>query len=449
MGTSQGAITALEGVEQAASDPDLPNKRATRKGFRPIYLDATNFLLSDVRGALGPYLNVFLVTEQHWSLSSVGLVTTIGGLLGLAAQVPIGMAIDATRKKRAIVVAAIAVLAAGSTIIYIAPLFWPTLIANTLMAVVGDVFAPAIAAITLGLYTRQTLARRTGRNSAFDHAGNVAIALVAGAVGYYFSQRAVFLLVPLFASLAAAAILAIPSDAIDQSRARGADPRSRAQSSTSGGQAAPAAFKPAGWLALMKMRPLAIFGICALLFQFANAPLLTLVGQRLAAANPEWATALTSACIIAAQTMMIPMSMLVGWKADIWGRKPLLLAAFAVLPLRAVLYTVSDNTEWLLGVQLLDGVGAGIFLALTPLAVADIARGTGRYNMALGGIVTMQGIGGSLSGLAVGLIVDHLGYTAAFLTLGLIAAIAFVIFLLFMPETYEQPDDEPEVKPAT
>jgi len=38
-----------------------------------------------------------------------------------------------------------------------------------------------------------------GRNSAFDHAGNVAIALVAGAVGYAFSQRAVFLLVPFFA----------------------------------------------------------------------------------------------------------------------------------------------------------------------------------------------------------------------------------------------------------
>ena len=41
-----------------------------RKAFNPFSLDAVNFLLSDVRGALGPYLNVFLVTQQHWSQSA-------------------------------------------------------------------------------------------------------------------------------------------------------------------------------------------------------------------------------------------------------------------------------------------------------------------------------------------------------------------------------------------
>jgi len=132
---------------------------------------------------------------------------------------------------------------------------------------------------------------------------------------------------------------------------------------------------------------------------------------------------------------MMPISMVVGPVADSWGRKPLFLIAFAVLPVRALLYTFSDNTAWLLGVQLLDGVGWGIFSALMPLVVADITRGTGRYNMAMGGVVTMQGIGGSLSGLAAGLIVDHLGYSPAFLSLGLVAAIAGAVYLLLMPET--------------
>jgi hypothetical protein len=67
-----------------------------RKRFHAFSLDAVNFLLADVRGALGPYLNVFLVTQRHWSQSEVGLVTTIGGLLGLAVQTPIGAAIDET-----------------------------------------------------------------------------------------------------------------------------------------------------------------------------------------------------------------------------------------------------------------------------------------------------------------------------------------------------------------
>ena len=82
-----------------------------------------------------------------------------------------------------------------------------------------------------------------------------------------------------------------------------------------------------------------------------------------------------------------------------------------------MLYTLSDNSFWLIGVQVLDGVGAGIFGALTPLVIADIMRGTGRYNLAQGAIATVQGIGASLSGLAAGVIVDHFGYSAAFLAL--------------------------------
>src|ERR1700694_2052839 len=146
----------------------------------PFSLDAVNFLLADVRGALGPFLNVFLVTQQHWSQSEVGLVTTIGGLLGLAVQTPIGAAIDATRAKRGVIVLALAVLGIGAAIIFVWPSFWPVMIANRLTAVVGDIFGPAVGALTLGLYARKQLASRMGRNSAFDHAGNVAIAVLAG-----------------------------------------------------------------------------------------------------------------------------------------------------------------------------------------------------------------------------------------------------------------------------
>ncbi len=49
---------------------------AERKGFSPFSLDAVNFLAADVRGAIGPYLNVFLVTRQHWSQSEVGLASS-------------------------------------------------------------------------------------------------------------------------------------------------------------------------------------------------------------------------------------------------------------------------------------------------------------------------------------------------------------------------------------
>ena len=399
---------------------------ASRTGFRPASLDAVNFLLADVRGALGPYLNVFLVTQQHWSQTEVGWVTTLGGLLGLAVQTPIGAAIDATKAKRGAVVLALAVLAAGAAVIFAAPFFWPVLVANTLMAAVGDVFGPAVAALTLGLYARAQLARRMGRNSAFDHAGNVVIAVAAGAVGYLVSQRAVFLMVPVFAALAAVAVLSIPHGAIDQDRARGlGDGEAKSEDGVG----------PSGLSVLLRCRPLVVFALCAMLFHFANAPLLPLVGQKLAVSHPAWATAMISACIVAAQLIMLPVALIVGRTADRVGRKPILLIGFAVLPVRAVLYTLSNDAAWLIGVQLLDGVGAGIFGAITPLVIADLMRGTGRYNVAQGAVATVQGIGASASGLAAGVIVDHFGYSAAFLTSGAAACTALAALGLTMPET--------------
>jgi MFS family permease len=405
------------------------SKRTKQTGarFSPLSLDAVNFLLADVRGALGPYLNVFLVTQQHWSQAEVGLVTTLGGWLGLALQTPIGGAIDDTRRKRGVIILALAILAAGGVAIFAAPSFWPVMVANALMAVVGDVFGPAVAALTLGLVAKEALARRMGRNAAYDHAGNIAIAAVAGAVGWAFSQRAVFLLVPVFALLAAAATLSIPAAAIDQRRARGL--REAEDNADKRGDG------PASWKVLFECRPLVIFACCAMLFHFANAPLLPLVGQKLAMANKEWATAMMSSCIIAAQLVMLPIALLVGHTADSWGRKPLLLIGFGILPVRSILYILSDDPAWLIGVQLLDGVGAGIFGAITPLVAADLMRGTGRYNLALGAIATMQGVGASTSGLVAGLIVDHFGYSAAFVTLGACAAAALAALALAMPET--------------
>ncbi|MBV8805382.1 MAG: MFS transporter [Sinobacteraceae bacterium] len=397
-------------------------KAVPQRAFRPRSLDALNFLLADVRGALGPYLNVFLVTQRGWSQAAVGLVMTIGGLVGLAAQTPAGAIIDATRAKRGAIILALATTALGALVIFAAPSFWPVLTANTLLAVVGDVLGPAVAALTLGLFAHDQLAARMGRNGAFDHGGNVAIAAVAALVGWLFGQRAVFLLVPITAALACAAVLRIPAEAIDHRRARGADAECASPSTSS-------------WKVLIRCRPLVIFAVCAMLFHFANAPLLPLVGQKLAQANLRLATAMMSFCIIAAQLVMLPIALLAGRQADRGGRKLVLLIGFSILPVRAVLYTLSNDPLWLIGVQLLDGVGAGIFGVITPLIVADLMRGTGHYNLALGAITTAQGIGASTSALAAGLIVDHFGYKAAFLTAACVAALALAVLAAWMPET--------------
>jgi MFS family permease len=107
-----------------------------------------------------------------------------------------------------------------------------------------------------------------------------------------------------------------------------------------------------------------------------------------------------------------------------------------------VLYPFSDDPYWLLSVQLLDGVGAGLYGALFPLIVADLMEGTGRFNVALGAVMTAQGIGASLSTTLAGLIVVKAGYSAAFFTLAAIASVGLALFWLAMPETW-RPNKEP------
>ncbi len=242
-----------------------------------LSLDAINFLLADVRGALGPYLNVFLITQQHWSQSSVGLVTTVGGLLGLAVQTPIGAVIDATRWKRGIIMAALAVLGASASVIYAVPRFWPVMITNTLISVVGDVFGPAVAALTLGLCARTALARRMGRNAAFDHAGNVAIAAAAGAVGWAFSQRWSFRWCR--SSRAFAGRRAVHSKRRHRPRA-GTRRRCRGRRRA---KAAPASL----WRVLSGCRPLLTSAAARVVPPFQRCPLLPLVGQKLPPATAQ------------------------------------------------------------------------------------------------------------------------------------------------------------------
>jgi predicted MFS family arabinose efflux permease len=398
-------------------------------------LDCLNFFLADVRGGLGPYVGVFLITQAHWDQATLGGVLTVSGLLGITLHTPIGALIDATRAKRGLIVAGVALLAASGVAIVLAPV-WPVVLgADIGMAVLGAIFGPTVAAITLGLVLPGALAMRLGRNAAADRAGNIFIAGLAGFVGWWLSQRAVFYLVPLFACLSAAAVLAIPARAIDHERARGFAGAQEGES------------QPLAWRHLFESRPLLVLATSAALFHFANAPMLPMLGQKLALAHRGEETVWLSASIVTAQFVVIPVAMLVGAMADTWGRKPILLLGFAVLPIRGVLYTLSDDAIWLVAVQIFDGISMGIYGTLLPLILADVMRGTGRYNVSQGIVGTVQGVGGSLSNVAAGLIVVSHGYNAAFLALAAVAAAAFLLVLLALPETVTLQDGN-EREPA-
>src|ERR1019366_8789901 len=337
-------------------------------GMRLNALDWLNFFLADVRGGLGAYVNVYLLTRAQWSQAAIGAVLATSGLIGIMAHPAVDAFIDRTRAKRALIIAGALVLSGCGLAIVWLPVLPVVLVADIIMAVLGGVFAPTVAAITLGLCGREALAARLGRNAAFDRAGNVFIAAFIGVVGVAYSQEAPFYLAPLFAVLMTIAALSIPARAVDHDKARGLE---IADSHHHAGF-------PTGWRVLIGYRPLLVFAATAALFHFANAPMLPLVVQKLSLANPGWETGLTSAAIIVAQFATILMALLVT-RANALGRKPLLLLAFGALPLRGGLCMLFDDPSWLLAVQVLEGVGGGLFEALLPLVLADIMGGTGHY----------------------------------------------------------------------
>lgn len=388
-----------------------------------LSLDWINFLLADVRGGLGPYLNVFLVSEAGWSPATIGAVLTASGLIGIALHVPIGAFIDATRAKRGLLVGATWALAACGVAIALKPVLPIVVAADVTMAVLGAVFAPTVAAITLGLVGREALPGHLARNAAFDRVGNIFIAVLAGVVGTLFGQRAIFFVTPVFAALASAAIQSLPAGAIDHQRARGFEP----------GDASPGE-QPAGWRTLLIRKPFLILAGAALLFHFANGPMLNLAAQKLALQHPGREAAMTSGAIVVAQLATIPAAYLVA-RANRIGRKPLLLLAFAAVPLRGGLFALFDDPRLVLAVQVLDGVGAGLFDVLLPLVLADVVRGTGRYNVSRGLLGTVQGIGGASSHAFGGLIAAQAGFGSAFLALAVIGTAALAVVVFGMPET--------------
>lgn len=385
-------------------------------------LDWLNFLLADLRGGLGPYVNVFLLTEVGWDQAKIGALLTASGLIGITFHAPIGALIDATRAKRSLMIGGAWLLALLGTAIATYPTIAVVFVADVSMALLGAVFVPTTAAITLGLYGARDVAAQLGRNAAFDRLGNLFIAALAAVVGTHFGQRGVFYMLPLFAGLSMIAVLSIPAGALDHQRARGLD------------EVIPENSRPYPWRQLFAERPFTVLAIGTALFHFANAPMLALASQKLALEAKGFESAVTSAAIIVAQLATIPMAFLV-MRADRIGAKPLLILAFAALPLRGILFAMVDDPSWMIAFQLLDGIGAGLFDVLLPLVLYGAVLGSGRYNMARGMLGAIQGVGGASSYAFAGSLVVWGGYSVAFAVLAGVGVIALLLILMAMPET--------------
>jgi MFS family permease len=431
-----------------ATDP----KRGSIRALRVL-----NFFLADVQNGMGPYMALFLQASVGWGPAQIGSALATGNIAQVLAQTPAGALIDRLRPKRALLLIGIGLIALGVLATAFFPVRPVVMGGQALVGVAGAVFPPCLAAIALGLVGRRKFDQAQGMNQAYNAAGNMFAALVLGAVGYYFNLRWMFYLVGILCAGAVLCVLRIKGDDIDFDLARGADAAAPGAAKPADGPPAAAGsaghgFKEllAGFRDLLTQRPVVVFLVSAVIFHFANAAMVPLVTQLLArGVGVQQAVLFTSGYMLASQLVFMVVAALSGKLAGRVGRKPLFLFGFAALALRGVLYTVSHAPAALIAVQCMDGLGAGIFGVVGVLIIADLTKGTGRFNAAQGAIATAQGLGAFLSNSVAGYLAKSRGDDFTFYVLASIAVVGLVFFWVMMPETRDRSITPNAAQPAT
>ena len=413
----------------ASASPDLADLPRRPLSDRSLFaLAVLNFFLADARDGLGPFLDSFLAT-QGWSTMTLGAIATVGGLVGLLATPLCGALVDATRWKRALIAGPVVLVTAGALLTLLlpsGPIVWAGQIAT---AVVGAVVGPALAGLTLGLVGERLFPRQIARNEFWNHAGNFASLFGVYVVVSLTGMSGIIWLMVATAAGTLAAIAAIDPKRIDHKVARGLEPD----------EGEPG---PSGLSILGKSPGLILLGIIMLIFHFGNAPMGRLIAQQFAI---ELGTPFRTTAIITgvAQLAMIAVAAAAPALIRRFGLGTVLFLALLALPVRGLIAGTLTGFWTIYPIQVLDGLGGGLLGIVTPVLVERILKGSGRFNVGLAAVMTVQGVGASLSNVVAGWLVTKGGYAMSHLVGAGIALVAIALFFVFRDRIVveEQPEE--------
>ncbi len=409
------ATVALTDFKPATGDDTKRAKNA---------LQALNFFMADMQAGIGPFLGVFL-QQRGWTSGPIGTVMTVGGVAGMLMTVPAGAFIDHTEKKRLVVIVTGICTVMASFLILLSQSGLVVTFSQVATAIAGAAIGPAVAGMTLGVVRQKGFNAQNGRNQAWNHAGNVVGAGLSGWLGWKYGMPAIFDLAAVFGALAIITVLMIPEKAIDHRAARGLERGDDAADEPEGGG------KAEGFRTLLQNKPMLVLAAALACFHLGNGAMLPLYTLAVVGAGKGNPALFTATVVVVAQAVMIVASLLAMKMSAGKGYWLVLLISFAALPLRGLLAGTFIEHWGVWPVQALDGIGAGLQSVAVPGLVACLLSGTGRVNVGQGAVMTIQGVGASLSPAIGGWLAEVLGYHVAFYVLGSFALISLALWIGF------------------
>lgn len=390
----------------------LPSRGPSDRSL--VALAVLNFFLADARDGLGPFLDGFLATKG-WSPMTLGFIATLGGVLGMIATPLFGAWVDASRHKRMLIIVPVVLVTAAALWTLASPDNASVFGGQSATAIVGAVIGPALTGLTLGLVGERRFPDQVSRNEFWNHLGNVVSLAGIYLATVMFGLNGIVVLMVLTAAAAIVAVLAIDPRRIDHAVARGLGHDDGMPG-------------PSGYSVLAGSKGLILLAVVLMIFHFGNAPISRLIAQNF---SLQLGTPLRTTAIITgvAQLSMIAMAFSAPYLIRRFGLATVFVIALLALPIRGAIAGSFTSYASIFPVQILDGIGAGLIGIATPIAAERILSGTGRFNVGLAAVMTVQGIGASLSNVVAGWLTDMGGYGLAYWVHGGVAAIALAAFL--------------------
>ena len=405
---------------------DCPPGRPVAAASRSSHgLDGVNFFVAAVQTGFGSFVTVYLVKSQ-WPVEAIGFALTIGTLSGLFSQIPAGAALDSMHDKRRAVLLGIAGVGLAALLLCVTTARPAVYLALAVQGLASSLVGPGIAAISLALVGQAALSERIGRNARFASIGNGLAAAAMGIAGSYLPALSVFLMSAVLA-LPALLSLSLIGEASEPSIAVSDPIRSRGQDDTR--------ISWQGIKTLLLDRRLSIFAASVVLFFAASAAMGPGVAVHVTRRWPAFATLIVATTILVPQAVVAAISPWVGRRAEISGRRPLLLVGWGLIPLQALLYATLPDVFALVLCNLLNAFSGAIFGVAMTVVAADLTRRTGCFNLTLGALGVAVSVGASLSTFCTGISAALFGVRAAALGLALVGLCGLLLLWTGMPET--------------